>query len=99
MWQPWDEGPRRSYMRLKKQVRECGRKPLGITAASPVGAEILKGMAKASTAEGRRDLRHWGREEGGGGGLGGPNTYPWMSTAVHTTGGLIAGAVDKHLQP
>ena len=41
-------------MRLKKQVREWGRKPSGIAAASPVGAEILKGMAKASTAEGRR---------------------------------------------
>ncbi len=55
-------------MRLKKQVRECGRKPLGITAASPVGAEILKGMAKASAAEGKRDLQRCGakeEEEGG----------------------------------
>jgi hypothetical protein len=43
-------------MRLKKQVREWGRKPLGIAAASPEGAEILKGMAKASTAEGSADV-------------------------------------------
>jgi hypothetical protein len=57
-------------MRLKKQVRECGRKPLGITAASPVGAEILKGMAKASTAEGKRDLQRCrAKEEEGGGGV------------------------------
>ena len=53
-------------MRLKKQVREWGRKPLGVAAASPEGAEILKGMAKASTAEGRRDLDgHYNRDAQG----------------------------------
>ena len=46
-----------TYIKLKKHVRECGRNQSGSTDASPVGAEILKGIANASTADGKRVLQ------------------------------------------